>query len=169
MTFIPYQPFDLDPFLKVTAAICILTLPNLNLGTNLLEAGNHNVSGVLLFASLGSTNMHGFRSLWPILRSQEVNISPIGLHVFQVFFQIFSFLHWVQTWFLAQLRAFSSAKLLKSVNVQRPSVSPSVCKQGTNCKYWRSMKIHLPGIRSMWSIYPILWAKVHFSNVFQWR
>jgi len=63
MTFKPYQPFDLDPFLKVTAAICILTLPNLNLGTNLLEAGNHNISGVLLFASLGSTNMHGFRSL----------------------------------------------------------------------------------------------------------
>jgi len=107
MTFVPYEPFDLDPFLKVTAAICKLTLPNLNCGTNLLGAGNHNVSAVLLFASLGSTNMHGFRSLWPQLRSQEVKIPPIGLHVFRVFFQIFPFLHQVQSWFLGQLRAFS--------------------------------------------------------------
>jgi len=58
MTFIPYQPTDLDPFLKVTAAICKLTLPNLTCGTNLLGADNHNVFAVLLFAFLRSNNMH---------------------------------------------------------------------------------------------------------------
>jgi len=63
MTFIPYEPFDLDPFLKVTAAIWKLTWPNLNCGTNLLGAGYHNVSAVALFSSSRSTYMHGFRSV----------------------------------------------------------------------------------------------------------
>ena len=41
--------------------------------------------------------------------------------------------------FLAQLRAFSSAVLMSSGFVRRPSVSTYVhiyvCKQGTNCNY----------------------------------
>jgi len=141
MTFKPSQPFDLDPFLKVTAAICKLTLPNLNWGTNLIEAGNHNVFAVLLFAYLWSTSMLGFRSVWPKLRSQKVKIPPIWLHVFQVFFQILSFLHRFKTWFLAQHRAFSSAVLMSFVFsgvclAVRLSSWPSICKQDTNCNYW---------------------------------
>jgi len=107
MAFIPYQPFDLDSFLKVTAAFWKLTLSNFNWGTNLLEASNYNFSGALLLTYLRSTSMHGLRSVWPTLRSQEVKIPPIGIHVFRVFFQIFPFLHQVQSWFLGQLRAFS--------------------------------------------------------------
>jgi len=52
MNIIPYQPFDLDPFLKVTAAIWKYTLRNLNYGTNPLEANNQDVYPVLVFASL---------------------------------------------------------------------------------------------------------------------
>jgi len=36
----------------------------------------HYVYAAHLFAFLGSTNMHGFRSLWLILKSLEVKISP---------------------------------------------------------------------------------------------
>ena len=31
------------------------------------------------------------RSLWPTLRSQEVNLSPIEIHVLHAFYQIFSY------------------------------------------------------------------------------
>ena len=53
-TFIPYEQFDLDFILKVTAAIYILTLADSNGSTKLLQASNQAVLGVLLFAS---TNM----------------------------------------------------------------------------------------------------------------
>jgi len=61
--FVPYQPFDLDQFLKVTTAILILTMSILNLGTNILEATDYDISGKILFGSLGSTKIHGRRSL----------------------------------------------------------------------------------------------------------
>ena len=62
-TFVPYGQFDLDIILKVTAAIYILNLADLNGGTYLPQAGYQAVLGVLLFASVGSTNMDWPRSL----------------------------------------------------------------------------------------------------------
>ena len=56
-TIVPYDQFDLDIILKVTAAVYILNLAVLNGGTNSLQACNHAVLGILLFASTGSTNM----------------------------------------------------------------------------------------------------------------
>jgi len=52
MSFIPYQPFDFELFLKVTVAIWKWTLWNSNVGTNPLEASNQDVYAILLFASL---------------------------------------------------------------------------------------------------------------------
>ena len=46
-TFVPYEQFDLDINLKVTAAMCNLDLAS---DTNLLQAINQGVSGVLLIA-----------------------------------------------------------------------------------------------------------------------
>ena len=57
MTFVPYEQFDFDIILKVTAATYYLNLADLNGGTNLPKASNQSVLGVLLFASVGSTNM----------------------------------------------------------------------------------------------------------------
>ena len=55
--FVPYEQFDLDSILKVTAAIYNLNLSDLNCRTNLPQASNQAVLAVLLFASVGSTNM----------------------------------------------------------------------------------------------------------------
>ena len=55
--YITYEQFDLDIILKVTAAIYILNLADWNSGTNPPQACNQVVLGVLLFASIGSTNM----------------------------------------------------------------------------------------------------------------
>ena len=64
-TFIPYEQFDLDIILKVTAAIFNMDFADLNWGTNFPQASYQAVLGVLLFAYVGSTNMRGPRSLWP--------------------------------------------------------------------------------------------------------
>ena len=56
-TFVPYEQFHLDIILKVTAAICNLTLADLKCGTNLLQVINQGVSDVVLFVSVESTNM----------------------------------------------------------------------------------------------------------------
>ena len=61
--FVPYEQFDLDIILKVTAAISYLNLADLNCHTNLPQACNQAVLGVLLFAYVGSNNMYGPRSL----------------------------------------------------------------------------------------------------------
>ena len=60
---VPYKQFDLDIILKVTAAIDDLNLEDLNCGTNLPKACHQTILGVLLFVSVGSTNMGGSRSL----------------------------------------------------------------------------------------------------------
>jgi len=62
-TFVLNAQFDLDIILKVTAAIFDLILADLNCRTNLPQASNQAVFNVLLFASVGSTNMYGSRSL----------------------------------------------------------------------------------------------------------
>ena len=62
-TIIPYEQFGLDIIIKVTANIYILNFGDLNSGTNPPQACNQAVLCVLLFASIGSTNMDGFRSL----------------------------------------------------------------------------------------------------------
>ena len=62
-TFVPYEQFDLDIILKVTAAIFDMNLADLNCCTYLPQASNQAVFNVLLFASVGSTNMYGPRSL----------------------------------------------------------------------------------------------------------
>ena len=56
-TFIPYKQFDLDIVLKVTAAIDDLNLADLNCGTNLPKARHQDIYDVLMFASVGSTNV----------------------------------------------------------------------------------------------------------------
>ena len=56
-TFVPYEQFDLDNILKVTAASHILNLADLNSGTNHPQASYQAVLGVLLFASVEFTNM----------------------------------------------------------------------------------------------------------------
>ena len=61
-THIPYDQFDLDIILKVTAAIFNMDLADLNRGTSFPQASYRAVLGVLLFAYKGSTNMHGPRS-----------------------------------------------------------------------------------------------------------
>ena len=45
----------------------------------------------LLYQIVYQINMHGFRSQCPTLRSQEVKLSPVGLHVFHAFYQILSY------------------------------------------------------------------------------
>ena len=62
-TFVPYVQFDLDIILKVTEAIFDLNLADLNCRTNLPQTSNQAVFNVLLFASVGSNNMYGPRSL----------------------------------------------------------------------------------------------------------
>ena len=54
-TFVPYEQFDLD-ILNVTAAIYDVNLTDLNCRTNLPQASKQAFLGVLLFASLWSTN-----------------------------------------------------------------------------------------------------------------
>ena len=56
-TFVPYEQFDLDIILKVTAAIDNLNLADMNCGTNRPKACHQAVLGVLLFASVGSITM----------------------------------------------------------------------------------------------------------------
>ena len=56
-TFVPHEQFDLDIILKVTTAICILNLAHLNSSTNPSQASNQAALDVLLFASVGSTNI----------------------------------------------------------------------------------------------------------------
>jgi len=56
-TFVLYAQFDLDIILKVTAAIYDLNVAHLNCHTNLPQVSKQAVWGVLLFASVGSTNM----------------------------------------------------------------------------------------------------------------
>ena len=56
-TFVPYEQYDLDIILKITAAIYILNFTDLNRGTNPPQASNQAVLGVLLNASIGSPNM----------------------------------------------------------------------------------------------------------------
>ena len=56
-TFIPYEQFDLYIILKVTYAIHNLNFADRNCSTNLLQGSNQAVLGVLLFGSIGSTNM----------------------------------------------------------------------------------------------------------------
>ena len=56
-TFVPYEQFDLDIILKVTTATYILNLAHMNGGTYPPQASYQAVLGVLLFASVGSTNM----------------------------------------------------------------------------------------------------------------
>ena len=56
-SFVPYDQFDLDIILKVTAATYYRNLADLNCGTNPSKASNQAVLGVLLFASIGFTNM----------------------------------------------------------------------------------------------------------------
>ena len=56
-TFVPYQQFDLNTILNVTAAIDNLNLVDSNCGIYLPQAGNEAVLGVLMFSSVGSTNM----------------------------------------------------------------------------------------------------------------
>ena len=55
--FIPNEQFDRDLILKVTLATYYLDFASLNCGTNLPKANNQPVLGVLLFASIRSTNM----------------------------------------------------------------------------------------------------------------
>ena len=52
-TFIPYQQFDLD----ITAAIYNLNLADLNHSIYLPQESYQAVLGVLMFVSVGSTNM----------------------------------------------------------------------------------------------------------------
>ena len=61
--FVPYDHLDLHTILKATAAIYNLNLADLNCGKSLLQASYQAVLGVLLFASLQSTNMQQTRSL----------------------------------------------------------------------------------------------------------
>ena len=56
-TFVPYQQFDLNTILNVTAAIDNLNLVDSNCGIYLPQASNEAVLGVLMFSSVGSTNM----------------------------------------------------------------------------------------------------------------
>ena len=56
-TFVLYEQLDLYIILKVTAAIDDLNLADLNCGTNLPQASHQAVLGILLFASVGFTNM----------------------------------------------------------------------------------------------------------------
>ena len=79
--FVRYKQFDLDIILKVTAANYHLNVANWKCSTDLPKASNQSVLGVLLFASIGSTNMGWPRSLWPTCRSPEVKMSLIGIHV----------------------------------------------------------------------------------------
>ena len=55
MTFVPYEQFDLDIILKVTTAIYILNLADLNGGTNPAQVSYRAALGVLLFAFVKST------------------------------------------------------------------------------------------------------------------
>ena len=57
-TYIPYEQFDLDIILKVIAAFYILNLADLN-GSKLIKL----FLGVLLWASIGSTNIDSSRSM----------------------------------------------------------------------------------------------------------
>ena len=56
-TFVPYDQFDLDIVIKVTAASYYRNLADLNCSTNPSKASNQAVLFVLSFASIGSTNM----------------------------------------------------------------------------------------------------------------
>ena len=61
-TSIPYEQFDHDIILKVTAAIYNRNLADLKCGTSLPQSNNQAVLGVLLFGcivvcTVGSTNM----------------------------------------------------------------------------------------------------------------
>ena len=53
-TFIPYEQFDLDSILKVTAAIDDLNLADMSCGP---KAHYQAIVDVLLSVSIGSTNM----------------------------------------------------------------------------------------------------------------
>ena len=57
MTYVPYEQFDLDIILKVTAAIYNLNLADLHCGTNIPQENNQAVLGVLLFTCVKPTNM----------------------------------------------------------------------------------------------------------------
>ena len=61
--FVPYDQFDLGIILKVTAAIFYLNLADFNCHTKLPQASNQALFNVLLFASVGSTNMYRPKSL----------------------------------------------------------------------------------------------------------
>ena len=80
-TFVPFEQFDLDIILKVTTAGFNLDLADLKWGTYLFQASYQTVLGVLLFAYVGTTNMHGPRSSWPSIRSPEVKTSPLRILV----------------------------------------------------------------------------------------
>ena len=69
-TFLPYEQFDLDIILKITAATYYLNFADLNCGTNLPKASNQAVLGELLFDFIGSTNMG-----WPM--SPEVKTQNV--------------------------------------------------------------------------------------------
>ena len=56
-TFVPYEQFDLEPILKVTAATYCLSLADLNCGTKLPKASNQAVLDILFFASIVLTNI----------------------------------------------------------------------------------------------------------------
>ena len=56
-TFLPYEQFDLDNILKVTAATYYLNLADLNCDTNLPKASNQAFLDELLFVFIGTTNL----------------------------------------------------------------------------------------------------------------
>ena len=55
--FVPCEQFDLYIIPKVTAAIYILNLADLNTSTDSPEASYQAVLGISLFTSVGPTNM----------------------------------------------------------------------------------------------------------------
>ena len=56
-TFVPYEQYDLNKILKVTAAIYNLNLADLNSSTNPPQACYQAVLGALMFATVGSTKI----------------------------------------------------------------------------------------------------------------
>ena len=78
--FLTYHPFDLEPFLKVTADVWNLTWSRFKCGTNGSQECNLSVSAWFMMVTNMSPNDQKSRSLWPGIRSQEVIMFSIGLH-----------------------------------------------------------------------------------------
>ena len=73
--FVPYQPFDLDIILNVTAAIYNLNLADFNCSIYRPPASNEAVLDILIFASVWSTKMVNLGHC----ALHGVTTSPIGI------------------------------------------------------------------------------------------